>query len=62
MAGSLHYMGSRGDRFIKPGSFKVLSNPAIGGVTVETPRVKTPPQKGEEGVIQALAKSISMRP
>jgi hypothetical protein len=21
------------------------------GVTVETPRVKTPPQKGEEGVI-----------
>jgi len=55
-------MGSRGDRFIKPGSFKVLSNPAIGGVTTETPRVKKPPQKGEEGVIQALAKSSSMRP
>ena len=61
MAGSLHYMGSRGDRFIKPGSFKVLSNPAIGGVTVKTPRVKPHPS-GRGGVIQALAKSSSMRP
>jgi hypothetical protein len=49
MAGSLHYMGSRGDRFIKPGSFKVFSNPAIGGVTVETPTVKTPPQRARRG-------------
>jgi hypothetical protein len=49
MAGSLHYMGSRGDRFIKPGSFKVLSNPAIGGVTVKTPQGETPPLRAGRG-------------
>ena len=49
--GSHHYMGFYGDRFIKPRFTEVFSNPAIGGVTTETPRVENPPFKGGEGVM-----------
>jgi len=42
--------GVCGDRFIKPSASKVPSNPAIGGVTIETPEVNPAP-KGGEGVI-----------
>jgi len=37
-----HYMGSRGDRFIKPSPNMLFNNPAEG-VTNETPTVKTHP-------------------
>jgi len=38
------------DGFIKNSSAELFNNPAIGGVTIETPKVK-PATQGGEGVI-----------
>ena len=47
-AGPHHYVESHGDRVIKPSASNASSNPAIGGVTAETPEVKPHP-KGQGG-------------
>ena len=46
--GDYHYVWFHGDRFIKPSFTELFSNPVVGGVTAETPRVKPRP-KGREG-------------
>jgi len=38
-----------GNRFIKNSKAGLFSNPVVGGVTVETPKVETPPLRAGRG-------------
>jgi hypothetical protein len=46
-----------GDRIINPSFTRVFSNPAIGGVTIETPEVKPAHQDGK-GVMKSLQRAL----
>jgi hypothetical protein len=57
MAGSPHYVGLHGDRFLTPSASKVPSNPRRGGNN-QDPQNETPPKDREGVILETSTKKV----